>query len=159
MKEKAFEKEVFEVLLEYGKNKEKSWFLYEVLAGVILKRKYNEVEVGATFDFFVPSLNAYVEVKKYPSVSTLSFNQKQGIFEGKNVYLIVPSISEYMKRNVVEEVIWHEKLLDYNFYLIKKDLALITAWQGRKTVESHLVYLRREEAKEDIKKLLDSFFK
>ena len=40
-----------------------------------------------------------------------------------------------------------------------KDLALITAWQGRKTVESHLAYLRREEAKEDIKRILREIFR
>ena len=64
-----------------------------------------------------------------------------------------------MKRNVVEEVIWHEKLLDYNFYLIKLKKNVIN--EIKKEIEEYLLTekILKEKAKEDIKKLLDSFFK
>ena len=41
---------------------------------------------------------------------------------------------------------------------LNKDPALISAYQGRKKLESHLQYLRREEAKEEIRKLLRGMF-
>lgn len=39
------------------------------------------------------------------------------------------------------------------------DVTAITNWQGRKRVDSHLVYLRREEFKDKFKDLLDNYFK
>ncbi|HIP90589.1 MAG TPA: hypothetical protein EYH22_03500 [Candidatus Nanopusillus sp.] len=106
--------------------------------------------------------------------------------DGATRLAIIPDIVRF-NRNIIERCVdigfgnlekitkkkyidWFQKSYNINTHTLRKawesfmarklnkDPALISAYQGRKKLESHLQYLRREEAKEEIRKLLRGMF-
>jgi len=135
MKKENLPKEVLDILLLYKGVPYKEWALYEVLAGVILKEKYEKIEVDYTFDYYIPSLNKWIEVKKVNSpLNHLSYNQKLEIYYGTDVLFIVPKLPKNIKK-----ILWHENLLGFDFYLVELDLkGIIDEVKVRKKVEKKL---------------------
>jgi len=76
---------------------------------------------------------------------------------------------DLIKTNNIKK--WFKEELDINSHTFRKawesyvsrkwqgDVTAITNWQGRKRVDSHLIYLRREEFKEKFRSLVDLHFK
>jgi len=107
---------------------------------------------GFAKEFLIPDLLSF----NRPTIEraiTFAFNN--------NLDLITPKKLESWSLKTLEinthtfRKAW-ENFLSRNWH---KDPSYITHWQGRKRLDSHLDYLRTEEFKGELKKLLDPYFR
>jgi len=117
-----------EVIIRVEKRKDKDAWRYAVIPAVV---RFNRNVIERALDLGFSSLDE-IKKKNYEKWFLVTYNI--------NTHTLRKAWESYVARN------------------LNKDLALITAYQGRKTVESHLAYLRQEEAKEEIKKVVDRVF-
>ncbi|MEO2154593.1 MAG: hypothetical protein ABGW69_02185 [Nanoarchaeota archaeon] len=150
-----------------------------VYYAIALLHLYNGTRISEAVEAFKKWL-----VKNENEIEVRVRKRKEGVFR----IVLVPDILKF-NRAIIERAIsygfnnnldlittrnvkkWFSTWLNINSHTCRKawesfaarttkgDVTKITSWQGRKRVDSHLVYLRREEFKEEFKKILDYYFK
>ena len=103
-------------LIKVFENTPKKGMLYELLAFFVLKRRYKVVIPEKTFDYYLPMLKAYVEVKH--GNSEFSINQAKEILKGTKVFLL----TNKPKEKYVSKKLWEEEYEGFRFILYELDL-------------------------------------
>jgi len=163
----------------YRKKTKKNISKQLVYYAILLIQLYNGTRISEAIDGFKEWL-----VKNQSEVEVKVRKRK----DGETRIVVIPDIIKF-NRNIIERAVefafnnnldlikpknlekWSLINFDINTHTLRKawesymsrkwqgDVTAITNWQGRKRVDSHLVYLRREEFKDKFKDLLDIYFK